>query len=75
MQGAAATHRNLIGATMGDEAGPDRLIDAAGVLGLTIAPEWRAEVRGHLAVMLRLAGQVTAFPLDDAAEPAPVFVA
>lgn len=75
MQGTAAAHRNLIGATMGDEAGPDRLIDAAGVLGLIIAPEWRAEVRGHLVVMLRLAGQVTAFPLDDAAEPAPVFVA
>jgi hypothetical protein len=75
MQGAAATHRNLIGATMDDEAGPDRLIDAAGVLGLTIAPEWRVEVRGHLVVMLRLAAQVTAFPLDDAAEPAPVFVA
>ena len=54
----------------------DALIDAAApALGLTIAPDWRGAVRANLAVSLRMAELVLEFPLDDEAEPAPVFVA
>jgi hypothetical protein len=48
---------------------------SAVVLGLTIAPEWRAAVRANLAVTFRLAALVEAFELPDEAEPAPVFTA
>jgi len=48
---------------------------SAGMLGLTIAEEWRAAVRGNLAVTFRLAKVVTDFPLPDEAEFAPVFAA
>ena len=52
----------------------DAYIDAAAALsGLVIAPEWRAAVRANLALCLRMAALVEAAPLDDAAEPAPVF--
>lgn len=54
----------------------DAYIDASAVvLGLTIAPEWRAAVRANLAVTFRLASVVAEFELPDEAEPAPVFVA
>ncbi len=56
------------------EAELDAFIDAAAaVLGLPIAPEWRAAVRGNLALSLRMAALVGAFELPDEAEPAPVF--
>lgn len=51
------------------------LIDNAGLLGLDIRPEWRAAVLAQLQASLRLAMLVSTFPLPDAAEPAPVFVA
>jgi hypothetical protein len=54
----------------------DAYMDAtAAILGLAIAPEWRAAVRANLAVTLRMAELVTGFPLPDEAEPAPVFTA
>jgi hypothetical protein len=54
----------------------DAFIDASAVvLGLTIAPEWRAAVRANLAVTFRFAAAVGDFALPDEAEPAPVFAA
>jgi hypothetical protein len=54
----------------------DAFIDASAVvLGLTIAPEWRAAVRANLAVTFRLGSVVEDFALPDEAEPAPVFTA
>lgn len=50
------------------------LIDAqAAILGLAVAPEWRAAIRANLAVTLRMGALVEGFPLEDDAEPAPVF--
>jgi hypothetical protein len=58
------------------KAALDAFIDAsAAVLGLTIAPEWRAAVRANLAVTFRLGAVVEEFELPDEAEPAPVFTA
>jgi hypothetical protein len=58
------------------EADLDAFIDASSVvLGLTIAPEWRAAVRTNLAITFRLAAVVEEFELPDEAEPAPVFMA
>jgi hypothetical protein len=48
---------------------------SASVLGLTIAPEWRAAVRVNLEVTFRMAALVEGFELPDEAEPAPVFAA
>jgi hypothetical protein len=54
----------------------DAYIDASAVvLGLTIAPEWRAAVRANLATTFRLGALVAEFELPDEAEPAPVFTA
>ncbi len=53
----------------------DHLIAAAGLLGLDIAPDWRAGVRANLRVALSFGALVAEFPLPDAAEPAPVFSA
>ncbi len=56
------------------EAELDAYMDAsAAVLGIGIAPEWRDAVRANLALSLRMAAIVAAFPLEDEAEPAPVF--
>jgi hypothetical protein len=56
------------------EAELDAYMDAsAAVLGIAIAPEWRDAVRANLALSLRMAATVAAFPLEDEAEPAPVF--
>ena len=58
------------------DADLDRYIDASAlVLGLAIAPAWRAEVRANLAMTLRQAAVVADFALPDEAEPAPVFTA
>lgn len=52
----------------------DAFMDAsARALGISIEPEWRAAVRANLAVTFRLGNIVLAAPLDDAAEPAPIF--
>jgi hypothetical protein len=48
---------------------------SATALGLSIDPEWREAVRTNLAVVFRMAPMVLDFPLDDTAEPAPVFQA
>ena len=54
----------------------DAFMDASAVvLGLTIAPEWRAAVRANLAITFRLGAVIEEFELADEAEPAPVFVA
>ncbi len=45
----------------------------ARALGLNISGESRAAVIGHLDIAFRLAPSFMDFPLDDEAEPAPVF--
>lgn len=79
----ALAHRNCIGAqtpaapetSMDDDAALAPLIDSAALLGLAVRPEWRDGVGTHLRATLALAALVTAFPLPDTAEPAPVFSA
>jgi hypothetical protein len=52
----------------------DALIEAGtAALGIPIQPEWRDAVRLHLRITLDHAANVLSFPLDDNAEPAPVF--
>jgi hypothetical protein len=52
----------------------DHVVEAsASALGLTVDASWRPEVRHQLATILRLGATVTAFPLPDDTEPAPVF--
>ncbi len=54
----------------------DAFMDSsAGILGLSIAPEWREAVRANLAVTFRLGALLWEFELPDTAEPAPVFTA
>ena len=45
----------------------------ARALDLPLTPEYAPQVEAHLAVAFRLAAELLAFPLDDDAEPAPVF--
>jgi Protein of unknown function (DUF4089) len=53
---------------------PDSVIDAtAPLLGLTIADEYRAGIATNLVITARLAALLSAFPLGDEEEPAPVF--
>jgi hypothetical protein len=59
---------------------PNRQLDAfmdatATMLGIAIAPEWREAVRTNLAITFRMSALVQDFPLEDEAEPAPVFEA
>jgi hypothetical protein len=58
-----------------DDADLDHLIVAGAVLGLRIRAEWRDAVRANLRASLAMAALVTALPLPDEAEPAPVFTA
>jgi hypothetical protein len=59
-----------------NDADLDAYLDASAVvLGLTIAPEWRAAVRANLSITFRLSALVARFELPDEAEPAPVFTA
>ncbi|GJD35146.1 DUF4089 domain-containing protein [Methylobacterium aerolatum] len=52
----------------------DAVLDAsAGLLGLTVAPEWRGPVLANLRVLRAAASLVEGFPLPDEAEAAPVF--
>ncbi len=61
---------------MSETDGLDALIDAGtAALGIAVAPEWRDQIRLHLAISLRHASQVAAFPLPDETDPAPVFQA
>lgn len=54
---------------------PEAVIDAmAPMLGLTVEAAARPAVAANLAVTARFAALVMAMPLDDEAEPAPVFV-
>jgi hypothetical protein len=49
-------------------------LDAATrLLGLSVAPAWRAEILFHMQVIAEAAQLVDEFPLDDTIEPAPVF--
>lgn len=59
---------------MTNDADLDAMIaSGSSVLGITVDPAWRESVRANLAVTLRLAGLVDAFPLPDDLDPAPVF--
>ena len=54
----------------------DTAIDAlAAALQLPVQPEWKAEVKVQLEVILLHGSRVAAFPLPDDAEPAPVYEA
>jgi hypothetical protein len=55
---------------------PEALIDAMTLLlGLMLTPESRAQTIVHLRIAAQQAEKLFALPLDDAAEPAPVFTA
>jgi hypothetical protein len=57
------------------EFDPDKLMDAMSTfLNLPIEPEYRNGVAIHLRASQRLAKSFLDIPLDDEAEPAPVFV-
>ncbi len=57
-----------------DEAG--RCVDAAADLfGITLDPSWRPTVLASFATLVSAGRLVMEFPLDDEAEPAPVFYA
>jgi hypothetical protein len=59
-----------------DEFNADAVIDASlPLLGLELPPDWRAVVKMHLETAERLSRLVRDFPLDDEAEPAPVYAA
>ena len=52
------------------------MVDAgAQVLGIPLEPQWKAEVKVQLQVILRHGALVAEFPLPDELEPAPVFKA
>ncbi len=53
-----------------------RCVDAAADLfGVAVDPSWRPAVLANFATLAAAAKLVTDFPLDDEAEPAPVFSA
>ena len=53
---------------------PEALVDAmASLLGLTLAPDSRAETILHLRVAAQQAELLLSAPLQDGEEPAPVF--
>ena len=54
----------------------DKLIDAAAPLvGLEVTSEYRPGVKANLETAKRMAALLEEVPLDDEAEPAPVFTA
>lgn len=56
------------------EDGIAALLEAAiAVHGLPVQPEWLTAALAHLTVIAEAARLVEAFPLDDEAEPGPVF--
>lgn len=61
---------------MNDDAALGAMVDAGTtLLGIQVQPEWRDGICQHLRVSFALGAVVLAFPLPDAAEPAPVFSA
>ncbi len=52
----------------------DVIEESARSLGIKIDKAWKPAIRANLQVTLRHGAFVTAFTLDDEAEPAPVFV-
>jgi Protein of unknown function (DUF4089) len=55
---------------------PEAVVDAmAPLLGLTLTPESRAQTIVHLRIAAEQAEKLLSVPLDDQAEPAPVFTA
>ena len=57
-----------------DDEGAYAVIDSmAPLLGLAIEPAWRTTVAMNVKTVATAAGLVLAFPLEDEAEPAPVF--
>ena len=49
-------------------------IDGAALLnGIPVDPAWRAEILANLRAVANAARAVLSFPLEDEAEPAPVF--
>ena len=55
---------------------PEAAVDAmAPLLGLTLTPESRAQTIVHLRIAAEQAERLLSVPLDDLAEPAPVFTA
>ena len=46
---------------------------AMALLGLTVEPAWRPAALANLKMLAEAAQLVREFPLDDEAEPAPVF--
>jgi hypothetical protein len=51
------------------------IVSAAKALELKIESAWMPSVRANLDVTLKMGALVASFPLDDEAEPAPVFEA
>ena len=59
---------------MSEPFDPDALAEAmAALLGLSLKPGSRGAVVMHLRIAAELAAKLAAAPLDDDAEPAPVF--
>lgn len=57
-----------------DDERANAVIDAmAPLLGVAIEPAWRDAVAMNVKTLAAAAALVLAFPLDDEAEPAPVF--
>ena len=58
-----------------EKRGPldDVIAESARSLGLKIDDAWKPAIRANLQVTLRHGALVSAFALDDEAEPAPVF--
>ena len=62
--------------TLPDDAALLAYIDAATALnGIPLDPAWRGEVLANLRAIGNSARMVLSFPLEDEAEPAPVFTA
>ena len=59
---------------MNDQDVTDRWIaSSAALLGLPIEAEWMPAIRANVEVTLQMAKLVEEFPLEDEAEPAPVY--
>jgi hypothetical protein len=59
---------------MNEPLDPAALAEAmASLLGLELAAERRGPVLAHLRIAAEMAAKLDAAPLDDEAEPAPVF--
>ena len=55
---------------------PEAVVDAMGpLLGLTLAPESRAQTIVHLRIAAEHAQKLLSVPLADEEQPAPVFTA